>query len=69
MATLWPRTRRIAELRRERGWTQLELAARADLHRPYVTGIETGNRNPSLDTMVKIANALHVPLFELFRNV
>jgi len=58
---------RIAELRIDRGWSQLELAGRADLHRPYLTGIETGSRNPSLDVLVRIANALHVPLMELFR--
>lgn len=58
---------RIANLRHERGWSQLELAGRAEMHRPYLTGIETGSRNPSLDTLVKIANALHVPLIELFR--
>ncbi|KAA1421255.1 helix-turn-helix transcriptional regulator [Nocardioides humilatus] len=58
---------RIAQLRRERGWSQLELAGRADLHRPYVTGIESGTRNPSLDVFVRIANALHVPLWEVFK--
>ena len=59
---------RIAQLRHERGWSQLELASRADLHRPYVTGIETGARNATVDTLVRIANALGVPLIELFRT-
>lgn len=59
---------RIAHLRRERGWSQLELASRADLHRPYVTGIETGARNPTVDVLVRLANALHVPLVELFKD-
>ncbi|WP_425475630.1 helix-turn-helix domain-containing protein [Nocardioides tweenelious] len=59
---------RIAELRHERGWSQLDLAGRADLHRPYISGIETGSRNPSLDSLVKIANAFHVPLVELFKT-
>ena len=58
---------RIRVLRMEKGWSQLELAGRADLHRPYVTGIETGTRNPSLNALVKVANALHVPLVELFK--
>jgi len=57
---------RIAELRRERGWRQLELASRADLHRPYVTGIETGPQRDG--TRVRIANALGVPLIEFFRT-
>jgi transcriptional regulator with XRE-family HTH domain len=59
---------RIRELRDSRGWTQLELASRAEMHRPYLTGVETGSRNPSLDVLVRIANALHVPLIELFRE-
>lgn len=59
---------RIAELRKQRGLTQLELAARADLHRPYLTGVERGSRNPSLDALAKIAAALDVPLMELFRQ-
>lgn len=59
---------RIAELRRERGLTQLDLASQADLHRPYLTGIEGGSRNPSLDALAKIAKALDVPLIELFRS-
>ena len=59
---------RVAQLRHERGWSQLELASRADLHRPYLTGIETGRRNPSIGTFIRIAGALHVPLWSLFRS-
>ena len=59
---------RIRALREERGWSQLELAGRAEMHRPYLTGVETGARNPSLDILVRIANALHVPLVELFKT-
>lgn len=58
---------RIRDLRKSKGLSQLELAARADLHRPYLTGVERGTRNPSLNTLIRIANALHVPLLELFR--
>lgn len=56
----------VAGVRRERGWTQEELAERADLHRSYLAAIETGVRNPSLDIIVKLANGLRVPVAQLF---
>jgi transcriptional regulator with XRE-family HTH domain len=44
------------------------LAERADLHRPYIGGIEIGQRNPTLDVIVRLANALHVPVSDLFES-
>jgi transcriptional regulator with XRE-family HTH domain len=40
--------RAIRRRRRELDLSQEELAERAELHRNYVSGIETGTRNPSL---------------------
>jgi transcriptional regulator with XRE-family HTH domain len=57
---------RLSFLRRDRGWTQEQFAERADLHRSYVAGLESGARNPTLDVIVKLAHALHVPVAELF---
>ena len=51
---------RVQALRRERGWTQEELAERAQLHRSYVAAVESGSRNPTLDVIVKLANGLHI---------
>ncbi|UUW92235.1 helix-turn-helix domain-containing protein [Pimelobacter simplex] len=56
----------VAQLRRQRGWTQEELAERAELHRSYIAAIETGGRNPTLDVIVKIATGLHVRVSQLF---
>lgn len=56
----------VARLRQERGWTQEDLAERADLHRSYLAAIETGSRNPTLDVIVKLAHGLHVPVAQLF---
>ena len=55
-------------LRRERlalGWSQMELAERADLHFTYVSSVECGKRNISIDAMDRLARALEVPLSEL----
>ena len=47
-------------LRRERGWSQEELAHRASLHRTYVSSVERCVRNPTLTVLDKIATALDV---------
>jgi transcriptional regulator with XRE-family HTH domain len=57
---------RLRTLRRERGWAQDELAHQAGLDRSYVGGVERGDRNVSLDNIQKLANALGVPVRELF---
>ncbi len=50
----------------EKGITQEKLALDAGLNRAYVGYIERGERNPSTDTLAKIAKALKVPLQTLF---
>ena len=58
---------RVRQLRGKRGWSQEELAAEAGLDRTYIGGIERGERNVALINVAKIAQALRVPLRELFR--
>lgn len=48
--------------RLERGLTQEELAARADLDRPYVTLIEAARKQPTLSVLHRLATALELPL-------
>lgn len=58
-----------AAVRRQRlelGLSQEELAERSGLHRTYVSDVERGERNVSLDNIGKIANALDVPIADLF---
>ena len=50
----------IIRLRKERGWSQEELADRAGLHRTYISGVERGVRNPTITVVAKIAAALGV---------
>lgn len=49
------------------GLSQEELAWRAGLHRSYVADIERGARNPSLQTIEKLAKALKVSLATLLQ--
>jgi len=50
----------VRQLRRDCRLSQDEFAVVADLHRTYVGGIERGERNPTLTTIYRIANALGV---------
>jgi len=57
---------RLRQLRRAKGWSQEFLAEEAAMHRTYLAGIERSLRNPSLENLIKLANALGVSLAELF---
>lgn len=59
--------RRIRTIRKDKGWTQEELGAKADTSYKFIGEIERGQQNPSFDILVKVADALDVELFELFR--
>ena len=48
------------------GISQEELAGRAGLHRTYITDIERGARNVSLESIEKLAMALEIPVATLF---
>ncbi len=46
--------------------SQEQLAERAGLDRTYVSGVERGRRNPTLDVLQRLANALGSDLDVLF---
>lgn len=50
----------VRRIREKKGITQEDLALEAGLNRAYIGYIERGERNPSTDTIVKIAKALKV---------
>ncbi len=50
----------IKILRKYRGLTQHDLAAQAKISRPFLTEIETGKKNGSIQALKKIAQALNV---------
>ncbi len=57
---------RVRELRQQAGWKQDEFADVCGFARSYMSRIETGGANPSLDAIQTIATALRVPVRELF---
>jgi len=57
---------RVRELRKIRGFSQEQLAFKAELHRTYIGMIERAEKNITLINIEKIANALEVNIKELF---
>jgi transcriptional regulator with XRE-family HTH domain len=57
--------KRIKELRQKAGLSQEELAGKAGLHRTYMSDIERGERNVSVENIEKIARALGVKSSDL----
>tara|TARA_R110002049_G_scaffold32139_8_gene107555 strand:- start:1236 stop:1451 length:216 start_codon:yes stop_codon:yes gene_type:complete len=55
----------LRRYRKDRGLSQEGLAHEAGLHRTYVSGIERGVRNPSVESLEKIARQLKVPVWKL----
>jgi transcriptional regulator with XRE-family HTH domain len=55
----------VKSLRKKKGFSQEELARRADLHRTYIGSIERCERNVSLLNVERIAKALGVRPREL----
>jgi transcriptional regulator with XRE-family HTH domain len=50
----------LRQLREERGWSQEQLAGRADLNRSYLGEVERGSAVPSIVTVSKLARALEI---------
>jgi transcriptional regulator with XRE-family HTH domain len=58
--------RRVRELRHACGISQERLAELAELHRTYVSSLERGQRNVSLENIHALARALGVTVGDLF---
>ena len=50
--------RRVRSAREARGWSQEQLAQKAQLDRTYIGGVERGERNLALLNVNKLASAL-----------
>ena len=51
--------------RKEAGLSQERLAELADLHPNYIGEVERGEKNISIDALLRIAHALNVPMAHL----
>lgn len=58
--------KRIQELRKAHGLSQEQVAEKADISPNYLSRIECGKENPTLDMLIKLADALGVEMWEIF---
>ena len=61
-------SRNIKLFRGNHGWSQADLAEKADISITFLSSIERCVKWPYPDTIVKIAKALKIEEFELFRR-
>ncbi len=61
--------KRVAEVRRDKGFTQESLAEKAGVTALTISYIEQGRQWPRIATLYKIANSLGVAVQELFRGI
>ena len=59
----------VRKIRLEQEISQEELAARCGLHRTYISDIELGKRNLSLENIERIALSLSKTLSDFFKEV
>jgi len=59
---------RVRQRRAELNMSQENLAHRSGLNRSYIGSLEAGQRNPSLETICRLAKALKVDAADLVRG-
>lgn len=60
---------RLRALRQQRGFTQEEMAERAELHATYIGQVERGEKNLTLVSLEKILTALEISFSEFFKYI
>jgi transcriptional regulator with XRE-family HTH domain len=61
--------KKIRELRRERGWRQIDLAAHAELSKTHVNELERGKREVGLNALERLAEALDIKISDLMKAI
>ena len=61
--------KKIAELRRKRGFSQEGFAHECQFHRSYMGAVERGEKNITIQMLVRITKALKISLAELFKGI
>lgn len=57
----------LKRLRTAKGWSQEDYAFEAGIHRTYISDIERGARNPTIEVLVKLAAPFGVEAADLIR--
>jgi len=59
----------LRRVREGRGWSQEALAEHCGIHRTEASLLERGQREPELGTLVKLADALEIPVAVLCEGI
>ena len=67
----YPLNERISYMRKKRDLTQAELAKKSKLSQSTIAQIESGRKDPSVETLQKLADALdiHIAIFFATDNI
>ncbi|MFA5652019.1 MAG: helix-turn-helix transcriptional regulator [Candidatus Paceibacterota bacterium] len=57
----------IKRIRTAKKMTQGDLCRKLKLDRAYMSNIESGNKNPTLETLTKLAKALDISVSEILK--
>ncbi len=60
---------RIRYLRRERNMSILDLSLEANVNANYISDLERGKRNPTIEVLFRISNALNITLSNLLSGI
>jgi len=58
----------LKRVREEKGISSAELGRLTYIDKPHITRLEKGGTNPTLTTLIKLAEALGVEIHELFEG-
>jgi transcriptional regulator with XRE-family HTH domain len=61
--------KRVRTLRKRNDWSLEKLAERAAMHVTYLSSVERGHRNPTLNVLAALASALDVTLASLLKGI
>lgn len=59
----------LKRLRIQKGFSQEELAFKANLHRTYISQLERGLKSPTLNTISNLADVLDVSLTQFVKSI
>lgn len=57
----------MKKIRLAKGMTQGDICRKLEVDRAYISNVESGNKNPTLSTITKLAKALGVSVDELLK--
>lgn len=58
----------LREIRKKRGLSQLDVSTACDLDRAYMSELERGLKNPSLETIFRLGDAMKISAADIIKK-